>query len=95
MSRLSEERISFLAHGIVGDLVGRRCIDPTRRGEVLAVLKAGFSDFEAFNDRIDEEVRLKIASLSKKVPEGSDEWKILYRKYRTEGMGKHRGPTVK
>lgn len=95
MSRMSEERISFIAHTIVDDLVGKHRIDPTRRGEVLAVLKGGFFDFEAYNDRIDEEVRLKIASLSKKVPEGSDEWRLLYKKYRAEAVGKHRPPTIK
>lgn len=95
MSRLSEERVSSIAHDIIGNLIKNNFIDPTRRGEVLSVLKKGFADFEAFNDRIDEDARAKIASLSKKVPEGSDEWKILYAKYRAEIAKKQRVPTIK
>lgn len=84
MSRLGEDRISNIAHKITSMLVEKRSIDPTRRGEVLTVLKNGFVEFEAHDERIDKLVREKIASLSKKVPEGSDEWRILYHKYRSE-----------
>lgn len=58
-------------------------------------MKKGFADFEAFNDRIDEDARAKIASLSKKVPEGSDKWKILYTKYRAEILKKQKIPNIK
>ena len=84
MSRLSDDRISNIAHIIMNRLLEKRSIDPTRRGDVLFVLKNGFTDFETYNDGIDKQVREKIASLSKKVPEGSEEWRILCSKYRTE-----------
>jgi len=94
MSRLSEDRISGIAHNIVNYLIKNHSIDPTRRGELLAALKEGVFDFEIFNDRIDEQVKEKIASLSKKVPEGSNEWRILYLKYRSELLKKQRIHTI-
>ena len=95
MSRLSDERISKLSHDIVSHLIVKKLIDPTRRGEILSLIKNGFADFENFNDYIDNSVRDKIASLSKKVPEGSDEWKILYAKYKEEMLRRQKIGTIK
>jgi hypothetical protein len=95
MSRLSDERISNLSHNIVSNLIAKHLIDPTRRGEILAAVKNGFSDFEKFNEFIDKGVRDKIASLSRKVPEGSEEWKILYSKYKEEMLKRQKIGTIK
>lgn len=84
MSRLSDERISKLAHNIINNLISKQLVDPTRRGELLSVIRNGFFEFEKFNDSLDNKVREKIASLSKKIPEGSEEWKILYAKYKED-----------
>jgi hypothetical protein len=59
----------------------------TAEGEVLseraALVEAKRILAEHFqrDDRIDEIVRRKIASLSRQVPQGSAEWEILYRRY--------------
>ena len=95
MSRLSDERISKLSHDIVSLLMEKKLIDPTRRGEILALIKNGFADFEKFNEFIDNSVRDKIASLSKRVPEGSEEWKILYSKYKEEMLKRQKIGTIK
>jgi Protein of unknown function (DUF507) len=75
VSRLSESRISHLAHLIVDGL-----------GETKRVLH----DFFQQEDHIDEIVRQKIFSLSRHVPPGSREWDVLYRKYFEEEMRKQR-----
>jgi hypothetical protein len=95
MSRLSDERISNLSHNIVGNLIRKNLIDPTRRGEILAFIKNGFIDFEKYNESIDNGVRDKIASLSRNVPEGSEEWKILYSKYKEEMLKRQKIGTIK
>ena len=41
-------------------------------------------------DEIDTFVRQKIAKLSRRVPEGSREWEILYRKYFEEETAKRK-----
>ncbi|MGB9734823.1 MAG: DUF507 family protein [bacterium] len=95
MSRLSDERISKLAHNIINNLISKQLVDPTRRGELLSVIKNGFLEFEKFNDYIDARVRERIASLSRKVPEGSEEWKILYAKYKEEILKKQKIGSIK
>ncbi len=95
MSRLSDERISNLSHKILSSLITKRLVDPTRRGEILALLKNGFMEFERFNESVDEQVRGKIESLSRRVPEGSEEWKILYAKYREELLKLQKPGTIK
>jgi hypothetical protein len=42
------------------------------------------------DDKIDEIVRRKIASLSRQVPPGSAEWEILYRRYFEEEIRKRK-----
>ncbi len=95
MSRLSDERISNLSHKILDSLIAKHLVDPTRRGEILALLKNGFAAFEQSNEALDNEVREKIDSLSRKVPEGSEEWKILYAKYREELLKRQKPGTIK
>jgi hypothetical protein len=41
-------------------------------------------------DRLDEVVRQKIQSLSRRVAPGSREWDVLYRKYMEEELRKQR-----
>jgi len=43
-----------------------------------------------FEDEADEAARRTIQSLSRKVPEGSREWDVLYRKYVEEEMNRRR-----
>jgi hypothetical protein len=42
------------------------------------------------DDKTDEIVRRKIASLSRQVPQGSAEWEILYRRYFEEESRKRK-----
>ena len=41
-------------------------------------------------EAIDALVRHKIESQKRTIPEGSDEWDVLYRKYYEEEVAKHR-----
>lgn len=90
MSRLSENRISHLAHLIIDGLGKGDLAEFPNQGRALAETKQVLHDFFQGEDPIDEIVRRKIASLSRQVPPGSREWDILYRKYFEEETRKHR-----
>ena len=90
MSRLSDNRISHLAHLIINGLRNGNLVDFANEGGVLAETKQVLHDFFKREDHIDELVRQKIMSLSRHVPPGSREWDVLYRKYFEEEIRKSR-----
>jgi hypothetical protein len=57
---------------------------------VLRETKRTIADELKFEDEADEAARRTIQSLSRKVPEGSREWDVLYRKYMEEEMNRRR-----
>lgn len=85
MSRASDGRISALAHlALTAIKKGDEVADLRTDRLVLAEIKAALADFFNVDDAIDAKVRRKIASLSRRVPEGSSEWDVLYRQYLEE-----------
>lgn len=90
MSRLSENRISHLAHLIVDGLWQGDLADFPNEGRALGETKNVLNEYFNREDRLDEIVRHKIQSLSRPVPVGSREWDVLYRKYLEEELRKQR-----
>jgi hypothetical protein len=88
MSRLSEDRISHLAHLIVDGLWRADMADFPNEARALAETKSVLREFLSGEDRFDEIVRQKIQSLSRPIPPGSREWDVLYRKYLEEEIRK-------
>lgn len=89
--RLSEDRISHLSHLILDKLVQDRTVDVLQKEEkLLREIKRTISDELKYEDEADEAARRTIQSLSRKVPEGSREWDVLYRKYFEEEMNRRR-----
>lgn len=85
--RLSRAKIVRLSHCIIDQLVANDDVEfiedrETIRKGIMAILEGLLKDEE----NIDVEVRKKITSQKKEVPEGSAEWDILYRKYYAEEM---------
>jgi hypothetical protein len=56
----------------------------------LVEAKRILAEYFQRDDKIDEVVRRKIASLSRQVPQGSAEWEILYRRYFEEESRKRK-----
>lgn len=81
MMRLSESRISHLAHLVVDSIRKANLGDFPNEGRALTETKMILHDYFQREDHIDDVVRQKIQSLSRHVPPGSREWDILYRKY--------------
>ena len=89
--RLSEDRIYHLSHLIQDMLIRNRNIEILETEErVLRETKRTIADELKFEDEADEAARRTIQSLSRKVPEGSREWDVLYRKYMEEEMNRRR-----
>lgn len=86
MSRLSESRISHLAHLIVDGLSKGDLAHFANQGRALAETKRVLNEFFQREDHLDDMIRQKIQSLSRRVPPGSREWDVLYRKYLEEEM---------
>ena len=85
--RLSREKIVLISHNVVDHLVASEDVDfvedrDTIRQEIVQILQALLREEE----RVDAEVRRKIGSQKKEIPEGSSEWDILYRKYYHEEL---------
>ena len=90
MSRLSDSRISHLAHLITHELSERELVDFRDKAKSLRITKTYLEQYFSEDDRLDDAVRRKIDSLSRGVQVGSREWEILYRKYFEEEAKKRR-----
>jgi uncharacterized protein len=88
--RLSEDRISHLSRLVIDRLYKDDVADFPDEGAALREAKSVFAGFARAEDEVDAFVRRKIASLSRRVPEGSREWDILHRKYFEEEMAKRK-----
>jgi hypothetical protein len=89
--RLSEDRISHISHLILDGIIRGGLAEPVGAEEkVLRDIKRTFAQELQFDDDVDAAVRHTIRSLSRRVPEGSPEWEVLYRKYREEELRRRR-----
>ena len=87
--RLSNAKVNHLANLIMTYRRGDSEIEfyeeeSDIRIEIARIIQEELKDDEI----IDQSVRYKIESQSRDIPEGSEEWDILYRRYYDEEMGK-------
>ena len=90
MSKFSDGRISALAHQVLKTLRQEAEVEVVNERFALVEAKRVLSDHFQREDKIDEAVRRKIASLSRGVVPGGREWDVLYRKYFEEEVRKIR-----
>ncbi len=89
--RLSEDRISHISHLVLDMLMQNRNVDAVQAEErILREIKRTITGELKFEDDADAAARRTIQSLSRRVPEGSREWDVLYRKYFEEEMHRRR-----
>jgi hypothetical protein len=88
--KLSEGRLSYLAHEIVRILKAEGLAEVDNERHVLNEIKRVLNHDNEQAMKIDAVVRRKIASLSRKVPLGSNEWDVLYRRYFEEEQRKQK-----
>lgn len=85
--RLGEDRISHIAHLVLNMLEHDREVQPQQAEErLLREIKRTITAELQFEDEADAAARQTIKSLSRRIPEGSREWDVLYQKYREEEL---------
>ncbi|MDD9821064.1 MAG: DUF507 family protein [Nitrospira sp.] len=88
---LSEDKQTHLAHLILQAV--QRTPEGVLRGDVaqaLKEIKRVLADTVSVEARIDQQVRARLASYSRRIPEGSAEWDVLYEKTYQEEMRKRK-----
>lgn len=79
---LSDEKISHTSHVLYNGLVKNGLIKlKADEQEIRKEIKRTFIQALKVGESIDEIVRRKLQSFSKKIVEGSPEWNILYKKF--------------
>ncbi len=86
--RLSESLSSHLAH-LALETLKRAGAKVRNERLALSEIKQTLARALDSDPRIDEAVRRRIASLSRRIPEGSSEYEILYRQYYEQETRKH------
>ena len=87
--RISRDKLNKLAHVVADTLADTdECEFLEDRNTIRQTARAILEKLLMEETRIDQAARLKIASQRKIIPEGSQEWDILYRKYYNEEVKK-------
>ncbi|GBE00284.1 hypothetical protein BMS3Abin07_02335 [bacterium BMS3Abin07] len=83
--RLSDDKISHMSHILFKGLIERDAIEPKEEeGKIRHEIRRVIEDELKVGEDMDETVRRKLQSFSRKIIEGSPEWEVLYRKFYTE-----------
>ena len=93
--KLSHEKIVHLSHVVAAALEKTPGIELLKdrnevRLDVLTLLRAELRK----DEEIERRVRAKIVGQKRAIPEGSQEWDILFRKYYEEEIDKLRGASA-
>ena len=88
---LSDDKISHLSHLILNELEKDPAVKRSVvKEEVLRCIKRTIVQELRQDEAVDEIVRQKLSSYSRKIVEGSPEWDVLYHKTFNEEMKKRR-----
>ncbi|MGH7146454.1 MAG: DUF507 family protein [Nitrospiraceae bacterium] len=90
---LTDEKVSHLSHVILTALKGSP-LARLKGDEIQALreIKRVLAAELALEDAVDRAVRARLASYSKRIVEGSQEWDVLYRKTFEEETRKRKHP---
>lgn len=87
--RISRDKLNKLAHVVADTLADTdECEFLEDRNTIRQTARAILEKLLMEETRVDQAARLKIASQRKIIPEGSQEWDILYRKYYNDEVKK-------
>jgi hypothetical protein len=79
---LSEDKISHLSHVLLKGLIQQGLVELVEdEGAIRREIKRTIVSELKVGEEIDEIVRKKLQSFSKKLIEGSPEWEVLFKKF--------------
>ncbi len=84
----SEDRLRHISHLILDALDEEYLIGEGGNSSVLHDIKKVLMKYFAAGNEVDDMVRAKIHSYSRRIPEGSSEWSVMYDKLYEEEMNK-------
>jgi len=88
---LSEERINHLSHLIVRGIKATQGVRLLQSEEVIVrEVQQIVANELKLDQQISQYARDRLASYSRKIPEGSSEWEILYKKFFEEELKRRR-----
>lgn len=80
--RLSDEKTTHLTHVILKGLLEKDIITPrAEEGKIRREIRRTIAKELKIASDIGTSVRNKLHSYSKRIPEGSPEWEVLYQKF--------------
>ncbi len=80
--RLSEDKTTHLTHVLLKGLMADNAITPLAEdGEIRHEMRRIIRQELKISEDIGISVRNKLSSYSRKIPEGSPEWEVLYQKF--------------
>ena len=88
--KLSRDKVTDISHKIVDMLRKNRDLrmkDKNTNNVRLEILRV-MSDFLTTEDKVDRAARDKIRTLKREIPEGTEEWDLLHRRYYSEELKK-------
>jgi len=87
--RLSHEKVSHLSHVVFAGLLSRKLINPPEDDtKVRRAIRQAIEKTLKLEDELNEKVYRKLQSYSRKIPEGTTEWNVLYDKFLLEELAK-------
>lgn len=86
--RLNEDKISHISHLLTEGASGQGLIKTEDQARLLKTTKQVLAHYCRLDEEVDAVVRKKLGSYGRKIPEGSREWDLLYRKHFGEEMKK-------
>jgi len=87
--RLSDEKISHLTHVVLKGLISKNALTPlVEEGLIRREMRRVITRELKIAEEVDDLVRKKLGSYSKKIFEGTAEWDVLYQKFFKEEMSK-------
>jgi len=86
--RLSEARILYLARESLSQLRDEGLAEIPNFAVALRQARELIAEWNDKGDEVDAIVRRKITSIKRGIVEGSNEWNLLYRRYRDEELRK-------
>jgi hypothetical protein len=85
--KLSRDKINEISHKLLASLKkSRDCRLRRDQNDVRLEIVRVFSDILQNEDRADKAARAKIRTLKKEVPEGTEEWDLLHKRYYAEEL---------
>ena len=87
--KLSRDKVTDLSHKIVSELKKSREIRVKRPdNEMRLDIVKGFTEVLLAEDKADRDARAKVRSMKKDIPEGSEEFDLLQKRYYGEELKK-------